>query len=290
MCQASLSLEEAEGQRGAVMGFDPRNGKTCNGYIKLHLFSRQGPNVVWLELLPQPFSPSPVSPRPSPLLTSTCIPVQGLAKKPWESLSFRPRISLRASLPRDASSIPPWSRLPVLLNFFTAPDDTREFGDNKDVSDKLLIVSDKCSLFPAWLDPQPPTDDPMTMPRSSSDGSIESSRVYPGLVLPRPLLWLRWWPIVARRVREDEGLSLGLRVWTGEEMVVLSSGSCRGQTIGTGSAGKVNSRFCGGETLKLSPSSKVVWRLPSELPVASDESLWDGYWKMLRRGVRKQSA
>lgn len=82
--------------------------------------------------------------------------------------------------------------------------------------------------------------------------------------------------MVARRVREEQGLSLGLRICTGEEKVVLSSGSCRGHTSGTGTAGKGNCRFCGGETLKLSPSSKVVCRLPSELPVASDESLWDG--------------
>lgn len=285
---SSLFLIGGCRETGAVMGFNPRNGRTYKGYIKLHLFSRQGPKVVWLELLPQPFSPSPISLCPCPLFASACIPVQGLAKKPWESLSFRPRISLRASLPRDASSSPPCSRLPVLLHFFTAPpEDTREVGANRDVNDKLLIVSDKCSLLPAWLDPQPPIDDPMTMPRSSSDGSMESSRVYPGLVLPRPLLWLRWWPMVARRVREDEGFSFGLRVWTGEEIVVLSSGSCRGHTSGTGTTGKENSRFCGGETLKLSPSSKVVWRLPSELPVASDESLWDGHWKMLGRGVRK---
>lgn len=32
----------------------------------------------------------------------------------------------------------------------------------------------------------------------------------------------------------------------------------------------------GGDTLKLSPSSRVVCRLPSELPVAREESLWDG--------------
>lgn len=92
--------------------------------------------------------------------------------------------------------------------------------------------------------------------------------------------------MVARRVREDEGFSLGLRVWTGEEMVVLSSGSCRGHTSGTATAGSGNSRFCGGETLKLRPSSKVVWRLPSELPVASEESLWDGNWKNGGSGVR----
>lgn len=80
---------------------------------------------------------------------------------------------------------------------------------------------------------------------------------------------------MAWRVRAVEGLGLGLRVGTGEGMVVPSSGSWRGHTICKGAVG--NSRFCGGETLKLSPSSRVVWRLPSELPVASDESLWDGY-------------
>lgn len=82
---------------------------------------------------------------------------------------------------------------------------------------------------------------------------------------------------MAWRVRPDEGLGLGLRVWTGEEMAVLSSGSWSGHTSGNGAVGKGNSKFCGGEMLKLSPSSRVVWRLPSELPVARDESLWDGY-------------
>lgn len=56
---------------------------------------------------------------------------------------------------------------------------------------------------------------------------------------------------------------------------MLSSGSGSGHTSGKGAVG--NGKFCGGETLKLSPSSRVVWRLPSELPVARDESLWDGY-------------
>lgn len=82
---------------------------------------------------------------------------------------------------------------------------------------------------------------------------------------------------MARRVRADEGVGRGLRVWTGEEMAVLSSGSGRGHTSGKGAIGKDNSKFCGGEMLKLRPSSRVVWRLPSELPVARDESLWDGY-------------
>lgn len=77
---------------------------------------------------------------------------------------------------------------------------------------------------------------------------------------------------MARRVTADEGLGLGLRVWTGEEMAVLSSGCWSGHTSGNVAVGN-----CGGETLKLSPSSRVVWRLPSELPVARDESLWDGY-------------
>lgn len=146
---------------------------------RFHLFFRQGPTVVWLELFPLNLcSPSSSSIRPSPFFVSTNTPVQGLAKKPWGSISSRPRISLRPSLPRDDSSIPPWSRLPVLLHFFTAPPGyTRELGDSSDVSDKLLSVSDKCSLFPAWLEPQPPIDDPMPIPRSSSEGSIESSRV-----------------------------------------------------------------------------------------------------------------
>lgn len=82
---------------------------------------------------------------------------------------------------------------------------------------------------------------------------------------------------MACRVRDDEGFGLGLRVWPGEEMAVLSSGSWRGYTSGKGAVGRGNSKFCGGETLKLSPSSRVVWRLPSELLVARDESLWDGY-------------
>lgn len=76
---------------------------------------------------------------------------------------------------------------------------------------------------------------------------------------------------MAWRVKADEGFGLGLSVWTGEESVVLSSGSGSGHTSGKGAVG--NSKFCGGETLKLSPSSRVVWRLPSELPVARDESL-----------------
>lgn len=82
---------------------------------------------------------------------------------------------------------------------------------------------------------------------------------------------------MACRVRDDEGFSLVLRAWPGEEIAVLSSGSWRGHTSGKGAVGKGNSKFCGGEMLKLSPSSRVVWRLPSELPVARDESLWDGY-------------
>lgn len=146
---------------------------------RFHLFFRQGPTVVWLELFPlNVCSPSSISPCPSRLFVLTKTPAQGLAKKPWGSISSRPRISLRPSLPRDDSSIPPWSRLPVLLHFFTAPPGyTKELGDSSDVSDKLLSVSDKCSLLPAWLESQPPIDDPMPIPRSSSEGSIESSRV-----------------------------------------------------------------------------------------------------------------
>lgn len=80
---------------------------------------------------------------------------------------------------------------------------------------------------------------------------------------------------MAWRVRADEVLGLG--GWAGEQMVALSSGSGWGHSTGKGAIGNGNSRFCGGETLKLSPSSRVVCKLPSELPVARDESLWDGY-------------
>lgn len=116
-----------------------------------HLFFRQDPTVVWLELFPfKPCDPSSISPLPPSLLVSTNTPVQGLAKKPWVSISSRPKISLRTSLPREDSSIPTLSRLPVLLHFFTGtPRHTRELGNSSDVKDKLLIVSDKCSLFPA---------------------------------------------------------------------------------------------------------------------------------------------
>lgn len=159
------------------MGFDPRNGDTKRVNSRFHLFFRQGPTVVWLELFPlNRCSPSPS--LPSRFLASTNTPVQGLARKPWGSISSRPNISLRVSLSRDDSRIPLWSRLPVLLHFFTVPPGyARELGDSSDVRDKLLSVSDKCSLLPAWLEPQPPIEDPMPMPRSSSEGSIESSRV-----------------------------------------------------------------------------------------------------------------
>ena len=82
---------------------------------------------------------------------------------------------------------------------------------------------------------------------------------------------------MAWRVRAEEGLGLGLGAWTGEERIVLSSGNGAGQTSGRGAVDNGSSKFCGGEMLKLSPSSRVVWRLPSELPVARDESLWEGY-------------
>lgn len=178
---SSLSLtdgsRESERDSNGFRSKEWRDKERVNN--RFHLFFRQGPTVVWLELFPlNPCSLSPISLLPSPLLVSTNTPVQGLAKKPWGSISSRPRISLRPSLPRDDSSIPPWSRLPVLLHFFTAPPGyTRELGDSSDVSDRLLSVSDKCSLLPAWLEPQPPMDDPMPMPKSSSEGSIESSRV-----------------------------------------------------------------------------------------------------------------
>lgn len=175
----SLTEQGRESERdcNGIRSEEWRDGERVNSGF--HLFFRQGPTVVWLELFPlNPFSPSATSPLCSPLLLSTNAPVQALAKRPWGSIRSKSRISLRPSLPRDDSSTPPWSRLPVLLHFFTGPPGyTRELGNSSDVSDRLLSVSDKCSLLPAWLDPQPPIDDPIPIPRSSSEGSIESSRV-----------------------------------------------------------------------------------------------------------------
>lgn len=56
----------------------------------------------------------------------------------------------------------------------------------------------------------------------------------------------------------------------------------RGQRRGIG-----RSRSRGGETLKLSPSSRVVCRLPSELPVAREESLWDRCCTQRREVVKE---
>lgn len=156
----------------------------------------------------------------------------------------------------------------MLLHFLTGGG-AREPGVSSDVSERLLSVSDKCSLLRVWRQPSPPAP----MPTSSSEGSMESCRGQPGLVLPPPqLLWLLWCPLVAWRVKvvlrlfskgwpwSPVACPWGFKGWLG-----------MGQRRGMGS-----SRSRGGETLKLSPSSRVVCRLPSELPVAREESLWDG--------------
>lgn len=188
--------------------------------------------------------------------------VQGVDRLPWASMPWK----WRPSLLRAERLV--WSSEPVLLHFFTGGG-AREPGVSSDVSERLFSVSDKCSLFRLWRQPSPAAP----VPVSSSEGSMESCRGQPGLVLPPPqLLWLLWCPLVAWRLKvvlrlfskgwssSPGACSLGCKVWLG-----------RGQRSGMG-----RSRSRGGETLKLSPSSRVVCRLPSELPVAREESLWDG--------------
>lgn len=150
---------------------------------------------------------------------------------------------------------------------------------SSDVNERLFSVSDKCSLLKVWRQPSPP----VPVPTSSSEGSMESCRGQPGLVLPPPqLLWLLWCPLVAWRVKVvlrlfSRGLpwspvagTWGCKWWLG-----------RGLRRGTG-----RSKSRGGETLKLRPSSRVVCRLPSELPVAREESLWDGCFTQRREVVK----
>lgn len=149
-----------------------------------------------------------------------------------------------------------WSSDPVLLHFFTLGGG-REPGVSTDVSERLFSVSDKCSGLRVWRQP------------SSSERSMESCRGQPGLELPPPpLLWLLWCPLVKEILCL---FSKGCPWWS-------SAGpwGCEGRVGREPSSGTVRSRFWGVDTVKLSPSSSVACRLPSELPVAREESLWDG--------------
>lgn len=58
-----------------------------------------------------------------------------------------------------------------------------------------------------------------------------------------------------------------------------ASAGGRPDSAGIGrSRGRGRWRSLGGDALKHRPSSRVVCRLPSELPVAREESLRDGCW------------
>lgn len=155
-----------------------------------------------------------------------------LVLSPWNSEAF-PWLSsatcrLTSCSPCDLSfplllSFPPLSRakLPVLLLFLTRRG-TRELGDSIDDKERLLSVSDNCSMLP---------------------GLLELCKVS---VEPWQLVWT---PLIGWRSKAGLWVSVGSPLF----------GSCDD------------------ETLKLSPSSMVVCRLPSKLPVARDESLWDAY-------------
>ncbi len=144
----------------------------------------------------------------------------------------------------------PKSKLPVLLHFFT-DGGTRELGRSSDVSDRLLGVSESCWLSHVWLEPH------CIIPTSSSD----PCRVLPPLMSVSQLLSLCWCPLVVWMFWVAGGLGLRVSV----ERLARSSRS-------VSSSGWVV------DTMKVSPSSIVVGRLLSELPVAREESLWDGYW------------
>lgn len=139
----------------------------------------------------------------------------------------------------------PWSKLPVLLHFFTDRG-TRELGRSSEVSDRLLCVSESCWLSHVCSELH------HTNPTSAS----EPCRMLPVLMSVSQLLLLRWCPLVVWRMCVAGGLGLRVSV----ERLVRSSRS-------------VSRRGWGVDTMKLSPSSMVVGRLPSELPVAREESL-----------------
>lgn len=91
---------------------------------------------------------------------------------------------------------------------------------------------------------------------SSSEGSVESRRIQLGFVQSLYLPRLLCCPLVAWRLNAVCEVR-GLCVSSGGGMWVLQT---------KGSVGSP-----GGET----PSSSVVCRLPTELPVAREELLWD---------------
>lgn len=150
----------------------------------------------------------------------------------------------------------PAARLLVLLNFLAGVrpgGGSMGGGQKRDVSDRLLRVSE-CSL-PAPPPPAPPRP-------SSSEGSMESWWVQPGLVEP-PLLWLRWWARSPRRLNRPRPRRLRRRRVAGDRLA-------RGPGTWTGGP-----RARRGLSLSVRLSSSVVCRLPAELLglASSDVSL-----------------
>lgn len=160
-----------------------------------------------------------------------------------------------------------WSSEPVLLHFFTCGG-AKEPGTSREDRDRLFKVSDKCSLS---LHPS------SALPVSSSFGSTESCP---------PLLWLRWCPLLAcRAVRlwsRDWAsccslcLSLSGRMWGSCGRGMVMSGEWCGGGVEQCGRFETGLRSRGGDALKLSASSTVFCRLPSELPESTDEALWEG--------------
>lgn len=203
------------------------------------------------------------------VILSSCAPlalpaVHGLDKKPCASMPWKCRLFL---LRVDALD---WSKEPVLLHFFISVG-TTESGVNSDVRERLFSVADKCSLLRVWW--QMSLHVPMST--SSSEGFVESCWGQLWLALSPPmLLWLLcclWvaWSVAAELCllsKEGPWSAVGLRLGCSERLG-------RGQKRDSG-----RSRFWSGEMPELSPSSTVLCRLPSELPVARDESLWNRCW------------
>lgn len=208
-----------------------------------HLFFLELVSIVWLELLTPkpaiPFSPSP------PSLSS----VHGFARCRCWSMLWRCRPFL------FRASTFPCSKLPVLLHFL-ASGGARELGVSSELRERLLIGSDKCSLLNACLDTP-------SIPVSLSEGSTEFGRLQLGLGLSLQLLSLLWRPLVAWRV---ELARSGCNLWLRAEEGRVSSGT--GQSRGWG-----KDKSLWGGTQKLMPSSSMICRLTSELPVANDDSL-----------------
>lgn len=234
--------------REVPLSKERRSRREKNTINAFHLFFRELVSIVWLELL------TPKSATPFFSSCSSLSSVQIFERYSCWSVLWRCRPFL------FRANTFPCSKLPVLLHFL-ASGGANEPGVSNELSERLLIVSDKCSLLNAWLDPPP-------IPVSSSEGSMESCLLELRLGLSSQLLWLLWRPLVTLRVKL---VWTECNLWLGSEEGRVSSGT--GQSRGWG-----KDRSLLGVTLKLMPPSSVVCRLTSQFPVANDDSLWDGGW------------